>query len=89
MNEWLQIMTGLFGLCLIINAILVMIYPNYYYYLNKIVFIEPLSKQGIEKVEEFVNKNKDKEKRGIALILVLLGIIAIHWAMGGHFLGFY
>lgn len=77
------------GFLLILNALGILFFSNFYLFLNKTFFIEPLSKEGEERVKKFVQERKSKEKRGIILILVFLGIIAIHWSFGGHFLGIY
>jgi hypothetical protein len=77
------------GTVLLINAVYLILSDKYYSFLNNTFFIQPLSEKSKLHVREFVQNRQDRERFGVFLICILLGLIALHWSFGGHLSFFY
>lgn len=76
---------GVLGVLLIINAILIMVFPKYYLFFSRSFFIESATDIGKNEAREKIKKDEKSQRYILGFVAILLGTIAIHWALGGHF----
>lgn len=81
----IHILIGLFGCLLIINSILVIFSNKYFQFFSKVYFIEPASEGGKNNAIEKIKSEKNSQRYGLSIVSIILGLIAIHWSLGGHF----
>jgi hypothetical protein len=80
--DLLHAVIGLFGLVLILNATFIIFSSKYYSYFTKSLFIEPISSEGRENFNLYLEKEKDAQRYGLSAVSILMGVIAIAWTFG-------
>lgn len=78
--DWIQIIVGVFGLGLIINAIIILVSSKYYSFFSRTYFIEPASEPGKEKVKKKIDEEKNAQRYGLSIICIGLGVTGVSWS---------
>lgn len=78
----LHVVGGILGVVLVVNTILVLIYPSYYSCLSRSFFIEPISEKQKEATREFIEKNVNSDRYLTSIVSLALAAFAIVWAFG-------
>lgn len=77
-----HLLVGVFGIFLIVNALLTILSRKYFSFFKKSFFIEPVSQRGREKFNEFLNKEENSQRYFLSIVTIVLGIVAIAWMFG-------
>lgn len=80
--EPIQIVVAAFGIIMSITAVALLASPKYFAFLSSSYFIERVSKAEQNKLSQKIRLQHDKERYGIGLICIALGVGALVWALG-------
>ncbi len=81
MPSTINIVVGIFGIGLIIHSIAISKSAKYYSFFSKTYFIEPVSKEGKEKVDLIIRgKEQSAQRYGLSVMCLGLGVIATLWS---------
>ena len=80
--DWFRVAVGMFGVLLIINAVITISSKRYFLFFKKSFFIEPISREGRDKFENYLKDEESSQRYILSAVAVLMGIIAIAWMFG-------
>lgn len=80
--EPIEIFVGTAGLLLMVNGIITLFSSRYYELFSKTFFIEKVSNDEIQRVQEKIKKDHTSSRYVVSIFVIFFGFTAIAWALG-------